>query len=239
MAFEAVVFDLFYTLVHPGEYPGGGDRAGWLARRLGLSESALEARWAAFEAELESGAAHAEAPELTWLSTAYRQLTGRPIEPHLLDSVERDWDLTRRQALLDPPQATVDTLGALRGDGLKVGVLSNTHALESRSWARSPFARLVDASVFSHEIGVMKPDAAAYAAILDRLGVPPGRCVYVGDGAGDELAGARRVGFAVIVLAAEAPTKLAPDQLPALEAQADIVIPDLTLLPSVLAKATP
>lgn len=81
------------------------------------------------------------------------------------------YPLASRHALLHPTQATLDTLGALRCDGLRVGVLSNIHALESRSWDRSPLARLVDAAVLSHEVDVMKPDTAAYAAILDRLGV--------------------------------------------------------------------
>ena len=45
----AVVFDLLYTLVHPGEFPGGGDRTTWLAGLLGIDERVLETRWDAFE----------------------------------------------------------------------------------------------------------------------------------------------------------------------------------------------
>jgi putative hydrolase of the HAD superfamily len=234
---EAVVFDLFFTLVHPGAYPGGGDRIGWLASLLGVPEPALEASWAKFEPGLESGRAHAAAPlgpELTWLTSTYLRLTGQQIEPDLLQRVETDWDLTRRQAILHPPQATIDTLCALRSESRKIGVLSNTHAMESRSWDQAPLAGLVDAAVFSHQIGIIKPDAGAYSAILDRLRVSPQQCVYVGDGAGGELAGAKQAKFALVVLAAEAPAKFAPDQLPTLEAQADIVIPTLTNLSAVL-----
>lgn len=71
MRVEAVVFDLFYTLVHPGTYPGGTGRVGWLADMLGLDRLSLEARWAAFEPELEAGRTTDEAddlgPELAWL----------------------------------------------------------------------------------------------------------------------------------------------------------------------------
>lgn len=238
MVFDAVVFDLFYTLVQPGEYPGGGDRTAWLARLLGISESAIEASWEQFEPDLESGRANATAPagpELTWLASTYLRLAGRPITPDLLRQVESDWDLTRHQAILNPPQTTVDTLRALQADGLKIGVLSNTHALAVQSWAKSPLAGMVDATVFSHEIGVMKPADGAYGAILDRLGVPAERSAYVGDGGSDELAGARRAGFALLALAAEAPTRLAPDRLPRLKAQADVVVSDLAHLRPALA----
>jgi hypothetical protein len=54
---EAVVFDLFYTLVHPGTYPGGIGRVGWLARLLGVDPTDLKARWDAFEPVLEAGQA--------------------------------------------------------------------------------------------------------------------------------------------------------------------------------------
>jgi hypothetical protein len=59
---EAIVFDLLYTLVHPGSYPGGADRVDWLAEILRVDRAALVARWEAFEPELETGRASAERP---------------------------------------------------------------------------------------------------------------------------------------------------------------------------------
>jgi hypothetical protein len=61
---EAVVFDLLYTLVHPGSYPSGTDRVGWLAATLGIDPGTLEARWDSFEPELEAGRAPAGATGL-------------------------------------------------------------------------------------------------------------------------------------------------------------------------------
>ncbi|MHB2024691.1 MAG: HAD family hydrolase [Mycobacteriales bacterium] len=236
---EAVVFDLLYTLVHPGEFPGGGDRTTWLAGLLGVDEQALEARWAAFEPFLESGHAPAIAPlgpELTWLTQVAADLGG-PVTPEALGLVERNWDLTRRRALLDPPAVTMDVLTALRSHNLKIGVLSNTHALELRAWPDSPLADLVDAVALSHEIGAMKPARAAYGAILDRLGVPAAAAAYVGDGSSDELAGARRAGFCSVILAAEAPARFTPGRLPALQAQADFALTAFAELPAALSAA--
>lgn len=179
---EAVVFDLLYTLVHPGDFPGGGDRTTWLARLLGVDEQALEANWEAFEPVLESGqapATRATGPELTWLTNLAADL-GAPVSPEVAVAIERDWDLTRRSALLEPPAETLATLKTLRSEGVKIGVLSNTHALELRAWPESPLSALVDVVALSHDIGAVKPTQAAYRAVLERIGVAANAAVMSG-----------------------------------------------------------
>jgi putative hydrolase of the HAD superfamily len=217
---EAVVFDLFWTLVHPGTYPGGTGRVGWLAEILGIDAAALKARWAAFESVLEAGRADGLAPELGWVRAAAADL-GVAVTLADLARIEADWDLTRREALLDPPPSAVAALAALRERGIRLGVLSNTHALEVRTWDESPLAALFDVVALSHEIGSCKPDPATYAHVLDRLNVPAAAAAYVGDGSSDELVGARAAGFSMVILAEEAAAKSTPDDLPRLRAHAD------------------
>jgi putative hydrolase of the HAD superfamily len=228
---DAVVFDLLYTLVHPGTYPGGTGRVGWLAGVLGVDSAALGARWAAFEPVLEAGRAPKPtdglSPELGWVRAAAADL-GVTMTSVDLARIETDWDLTRRQALLDPPSSSIAALVALRERGIRLGVLSNTHALELRAWNRSPLASLFDVVAFSHEIGSCKPDPAAYAYVLDRLHVPAAAAAYVGDGSSDELVGARAAGFGMVVLAEEAPATFVPDDLPRLRTQADTSVTSLT-----------
>jgi putative hydrolase of the HAD superfamily len=93
--------------------------------------------------------------------------------------------------------------------------------LEVRSWDESPLAALFDVVALSHEIGSCKPDPATYAYVLDRLNVPAAAAAYVGDGANDELVGARAAGFSMVILAEEAAAKSTPDDLPRLRAHAD------------------
>ena len=107
-------------------------------------------------------------------------------------------------------------------------MLSNTHALELRAWPRGPLAPMVDAVALSHQIGVCKPDPAAYQHILTALGVPAAAAVYVGDGSSNELPGARAAGFGAVVLAEHAPRHLTPADLPRLRTQADLSIAALT-----------
>lgn len=220
---EAIVFDLFYTQVHPGSYPGGTDRIEWLAGVLGVDVSALRERWDAFEPALEAG--RAVVREIAWLEGAAAELGVPRISAGQRARIEADWDLTRREALLAPPADTIRTLTLLRERGIRLGVLSDTHALEVRSWDRSPLAQLFDAVAFSHEIHVCKPDPAAYGFVLDRLGVESAAsAAYVGDGGSGELAGAKAVGFGLVVLAEQAPAELAPTALPRLRAQADVAV---------------
>jgi hypothetical protein len=50
----------------------------------------------------------------------------------------------------------------------------------------------------------------------------------VGDGSGDELAGARAAGFGTVILAEDAPAAFTPDDLPGLRAPADASVTSLT-----------
>jgi FMN phosphatase YigB (HAD superfamily) len=163
---KAVVFDLLFTLVHPRGYPGDVGRVGWLADILGVDAAVLNARWTAFEPILETGQAVGGAnglgPELAWVDAVAADL-GVAVTADDMARIDAGWDLTRRAALLDPPYSSVAALTALRGRDLRLGVLSNTHARELRAWDQSPLAPLVDVVALSHEIGVCKPDPAAYA----------------------------------------------------------------------------
>jgi putative hydrolase of the HAD superfamily len=57
---------------------------------------------------------------------------------------------------------------------------------------------MADVVVYSHEIGVRKPDPAAYLLVCDRLGVAPAEAVFLDD---KEVAvdGARAVGMAAVL----------------------------------------
>lgn len=90
---DTVVFDLLYTLAHPGTYPGGADRIEWLSKLVGVDPTELARRWAEFEPILESGAAPHGAdgrpPELEWLMSVSSELGGACSEP-LMAMVEAD-----------------------------------------------------------------------------------------------------------------------------------------------------
>jgi putative hydrolase of the HAD superfamily len=101
---------------------------------------------------------------------------------------------------LVPRAGAVETLGELRARGLKIGLITVCTEDVELLWPESEFAGLFDAEIFSNAIGLSKPDPRIYLACCERLGIEPREAVFVGDGANDELDGARRVGLHPILI---------------------------------------
>ena len=116
--------------------------------------------------------------------------------------MDRVCDLRREylRCCLVARAGAVDTLRRLRGEGFKTGLITVCSEDIETLWPESEFAGLFDAEVFSSSFGASKPDPRIYLACCERLGVAPEDAVFVGDGANDELAGARRVGLEAILI---------------------------------------
>jgi len=104
-----------------------------------------------------------------------------------------------RRSLVPRPGA-VETLRRLREDGYLVGLITVCSEDIEVLWPETEFAGLFDAEIFSSSVGLSKPDPRIYLACCDALGVEPYEAVFVGDGANDELEGARRVGMDAILI---------------------------------------
>lgn len=101
---------------------------------------------------------------------------------------------------LVPRPGAVETLCELRARGLLLGLITVCSQDVETLWPDSAFAGLFDAEVFSSRVGLSKPDPRIYEHCCALLGVEPCQAVFVGDGANDELAGARRVGMSAILV---------------------------------------
>jgi putative hydrolase of the HAD superfamily len=104
------------------------------------------------------------------------------------------------RASLRPRSGVVETLRALRERGQLVGLITVCTQDVETLWEGSELAGLFDAEIFSSRVGLSKPDPRIYLACCEALGVEPHEAVFVGDGANDELAGARRVGMDAILI---------------------------------------
>jgi putative hydrolase of the HAD superfamily len=101
---------------------------------------------------------------------------------------------------LVPRPGAVDTLRTLRARGHPVGLITVCSQDVETLWPDSEFAGLFDAEVFSSRLGIAKPDPRIYLHCCELLGIEPAAAVFVGDGANDELGGARRVGMDAILI---------------------------------------
>ncbi|MCZ7438727.1 HAD family hydrolase [Micromonospora sp. WMMC241] len=186
-----VVFDLFHTLLHGAD--DERDRVvGEMALVVGVDPAALVA---AYHATWRDRLVRWDAEETVRVLAG--RLGGTPTGAQVARAADRRRALARR--VLDRAPATaLDVLDALRADGHPLALISNATSETAEAWPGGPLARRFDVAVFSCEVALAKPDPAIYRLAAERLGVAPGDCVYVGDGADGELAGAAAVGMTVL-----------------------------------------
>lgn len=184
--------------------------------RLGDAERAFAAEIAYYRAH------HLEGRDTAGLADLRRRCADalRAALPDAVGARLDDAQLT--EAMLDslrfvPYPDVVATLGALRGRGLSLVVVSNWDVSLSAVLAELGLLGLLDGVVTSADVGKPKPDAAIFRAALELAGTPPGCAVHVGDSPELDLVGALAAGVAAVLLrrpgeaqAAKAPVLDAP-----------------------------
>lgn len=190
MTREAVVFDLWHTLARWPEEESRVIRRMW-SESLGVAAERVDEVWTneAFYRRRETGPIRFALEEL-------QETIGVTAD---VEEVFR-WRLEATRRALVPDPEVAETLEELRRRGIRTAVVSNCTEEVPLVWDESPFGGLVDAAVFSATAGCMKPERQIYALACRGLGVAASRCLFVGDGANDELAGARRVGMEPVLI---------------------------------------
>ena len=98
---------------------------------------------------------------------------------------------------------TVRTLGVLRAAGLRLGICSNAayRPLSMREQLhRTGLDALLDAAVFSGEVGWRKPSPRLFLAALESLRGDAATTVFVGDRLREDVAGARGAGMRAVLI---------------------------------------
>jgi epoxide hydrolase-like predicted phosphatase len=137
------------------------------------------------------------------------RMTAAEFEPAFaaLLEVESERLLHRMFGGMAPDGAMIDGLRKIRGDGVRMGLLSNSVG-EAAVYDRELLAELFDAAVISSEVGLRKPEPAIYELAAQRLGLEPVVCVYVDD-IGGNLKPARALGMATVLHRGDAAATLA------------------------------
>lgn len=185
--FRGIIFDLFHTLTGPEQtltdYPKtnevlGIDDATWQRASLATRDGRL------------GGVVRDPFAIVRGMADV--------INPAIPDSIvmEAAHARVRRSAyaINSVPAENLMLLDQLRSRGLRLGLISNLDWADTSAWPACSLAKKFDAAILSCEVGLVKPDPAIYALCLDRLSLAGSECIYVGDGAGDELVGARAAG---------------------------------------------
>jgi putative hydrolase of the HAD superfamily len=102
--------------------------------------------------------------------------------------------------VVTPRSGALEVIVNLKKQGYKLGLISDCFFDVTELWPETPFAPHFDASVFSCEVGMNKANPAIFKIALERLLVKANECVYIADGARNELANAASLGMKAIQL---------------------------------------
>jgi HAD superfamily hydrolase (TIGR01509 family) len=120
----------------------------------------------------------------------------------ILDAEQMCWD---RAVRLDPEALQV--LSWLGSHGIKRGVCSNAPfppEMMRRQVDTNGIGDVVDAVVFSSEVGKRKPAREMYWSALEAIAVEPEHALFVGDRVREDYEGPRALGMRAVILTAHA-----------------------------------
>jgi putative hydrolase of the HAD superfamily len=216
---QGVLFDLFETLVT--ESDASIRRASSLGSRLGVNEDAFRRHWRSRRQDVVLG----RSTFRDTLAQIARALGGTPDE-RLLDELRSERMSQKAAVMRDVEPDVLAAVDALRGRGLRLALVTNSLAEDVTGWDSSPLHPFFDLALFSCVVGLAKPDSRIYLLACGHLEIAPAHALFIGDGADDELAGARRAGLQACqtlwFLARRQPPAFAPDD-PGLSRPSDVV----------------
>lgn len=134
------------------------------------------------------------------LATATRALGLDVAEALLEEAALRHLDAWTPHIRHDPQAPAA--LAALRHEGLRIGLLSNTHwprAFHEHFLERDGLVEFIDARLYTSEMPFQKPHTSAFRTAADALGVDARRAVFVGDRPWDDISGARATGMRTVL----------------------------------------
>jgi putative hydrolase of the HAD superfamily len=193
--FEAVVFDLYGTLVH--EFPAGEfhEAVRAVGETLGLDPDGFQEGWEATAIGRQTGEFLDVEENVRMICLAFGVV---PDDETLTDALAHRWALY--ETYFHPRPGAEETLAGVAARGLPMALVSMCAPDTPDLWHASPLSGFVGVEVFSCEVGLRKPDPEIYLLASERLGVEPKACLYVGDGAYGEMSGAAVVGMTPVLI---------------------------------------
>lgn len=225
MKFDAVIFDLFGTLVDDFGSSIGSTNTD-LAIPLEVPSEPFAKIWRQTSEMRTNGTFQTVEAGMEYVCNAI----GSPVTAQQMKRAV-EMRLQQIERGLKPKPDAITTLRRLKDNGYKIGLLSNCSIEIPILWPETEFAPLVDSAIFSSREFLKKPHPGIYTLACERLGVPPEDCLYVADGENYELTAAASVGLHPLLIRNAASQKRSELFKEAAEWQGAVV----SALPEVLA----
>ena len=189
MKYQAVIFDLYGTLVSNGFASDNSLKE--MAGVLSAPEQEFANIWnAGFKKRMTGEYASFQ----DCVEHVCRELKLPATRNQIEIAANIRFNFTR-QEMLSPQTLAVETISQLKPKVHKIGLLSNCSSETIIVWDETPFTGIFDITVFSCAVGLMKPDPRIYHIALEKLQVKPNECLYIADGMDGELKAAAAVGM--------------------------------------------
>jgi putative hydrolase of the HAD superfamily len=195
--YDAVIFDLFGTLVDDFSAQGHEQVISEMAALLQVSRADFAPLWNDETYLMRATGVFANAAaNIRYICEALLHI--QVSAERIAEAAQVRLDFTRRT--LVPRPDTIPTLEQLKTWGYPLGLVSDCASEVPLLWSTTPFARLIDVPIFSCAVGLKKPQPQIYHLVCEQLGVAPERCLYIGDGSSEELSGAQQVGMRPVLI---------------------------------------
>lgn len=182
-----MIFDLFETLITESDTRPAG--ASSLGARLNLDPDGFRVQFRRRRASIVLG-------QMSFVDATAESAAalGATIDPSQLKELRTERLRIKAVPLMSVEAKILAMLDDLVCRGKRLVVISNCFAEDVAAWTASPLARRFHATVFSHQVGLAKPEPAIYLEACRRIDVQPHASVFIGDGESNELAGATEAG---------------------------------------------
>jgi len=189
---KALLFDLFFTLIVP-KYKKSGNEYD----HLSISED----KWNEITAnqDLYDRRASGQNTDPKTILRELVSLISADISDELLNALVEIRIERFKEAVENVDPVILDTLKVLKSRGYRLAIVSNADIIDVMHFQTSPLADLFDVTIFSYEVGYLKPSPEIYQLALERFGYRPDECIFIGDGGSDELKGAKKLGMTTLL----------------------------------------
>ena len=191
MKYDAVIFDLFGTLIDNYPWAESNKNLEQMASELSVPPDDFTASWhAAFDERMKGVFKDYQA----CIRHICQQLGVQAPDNKVELAAGIRFKMNKRE-VISPREGAVEVLTYLISNGCRTGLISDCSTETTLVWKDSPLSGLIDEVVFSCLAGTKKPDPRIYQMAIENLGVRPEACIYVADGIGQELLGASKLGM--------------------------------------------
>ncbi|MCK5740389.1 HAD-IA family hydrolase [bacterium] len=209
MKYEAVIFDLFGTLIDNFSRQGYEDNLAEIAGLCDFNAGAFIKIWKSLYNQRVIGKISSPDGCIDFIGQKLRQ------QPS--DIAIETATLLRDQFVkktITPRPDTLKTLNELKKRGYRLALLSDCSSEIPIVWPATEFFGIFDVTTFSSNEGLKKPMPEIYQLTAERLNIPAEACVFVGDGGSQELTGAKAVGMRPIQIidSADSGMQVDPDE---------------------------